>query len=258
MYVAAAGVLMNGTVATLLWRFSGDVNIRSVFSAHAGRYAVDGCGHCGRRGDPVHRHDVDRPCAVDRDCRNDSVEFDRDYSRNAEHSAGRNPAKPTAWRDSRRRWHRSTASSMFTIFMSGALARSRMLWRATSRSPRCRCRSAATSLPASTAPCVTVFTSPIRRFSLKRRAARPRTGAARLPSSRPLVRMIIIMGTTITAMPTRAISIRMLEKGCVEGDLAALRTRETGHPVSALWASSSNFGLVDVGNTSPSSSGGSW
>jgi cobalt-zinc-cadmium efflux system protein len=31
MYVAAAGVLMNGTIATLLWRFSGDVNIRSVF-----------------------------------------------------------------------------------------------------------------------------------------------------------------------------------------------------------------------------------
>ena len=31
MYVAAAGVLMNGTVAALLWRFSGDVNIRSVF-----------------------------------------------------------------------------------------------------------------------------------------------------------------------------------------------------------------------------------
>jgi cobalt-zinc-cadmium efflux system protein len=31
MYVAAAGVLMNGTVATLLWRFSRDVNIHSVF-----------------------------------------------------------------------------------------------------------------------------------------------------------------------------------------------------------------------------------
>jgi len=31
MYVAAAGVVMNGTVATLLWRFSRDVNIRSVF-----------------------------------------------------------------------------------------------------------------------------------------------------------------------------------------------------------------------------------
>ena len=31
MIVAAAGVLMNGTVATLLWRFSGDVNIRSTF-----------------------------------------------------------------------------------------------------------------------------------------------------------------------------------------------------------------------------------
>jgi cobalt-zinc-cadmium efflux system protein len=29
--VAAAGVLMNGTVATLLWRFSRDVNIRSVY-----------------------------------------------------------------------------------------------------------------------------------------------------------------------------------------------------------------------------------
>src|SRR5947208_2469272 len=31
MEVAAAGVLMNGTVAALLWRFSDDVNIRSVF-----------------------------------------------------------------------------------------------------------------------------------------------------------------------------------------------------------------------------------
>lgn len=31
MEVAAAGVLMNGTVAAMLWRFSGDVNIRSVF-----------------------------------------------------------------------------------------------------------------------------------------------------------------------------------------------------------------------------------
>ena len=31
MYVAAAGVLMNGAIASLLWKFSGDVNIRSVF-----------------------------------------------------------------------------------------------------------------------------------------------------------------------------------------------------------------------------------
>lgn len=31
MYVAAAGVLMNGIIATLLWKFSGDINIRSVF-----------------------------------------------------------------------------------------------------------------------------------------------------------------------------------------------------------------------------------
>jgi cobalt-zinc-cadmium efflux system protein len=31
MSVAAAGVLMNGLIAGLLWRFSGDVNIRSVF-----------------------------------------------------------------------------------------------------------------------------------------------------------------------------------------------------------------------------------
>ena len=31
MMVAAAGVLMNGCIAGLLWRFSGDVNIRSVF-----------------------------------------------------------------------------------------------------------------------------------------------------------------------------------------------------------------------------------
>jgi len=31
MYVAAAGVLMNGAIATLLWKSSGDVNIRSVY-----------------------------------------------------------------------------------------------------------------------------------------------------------------------------------------------------------------------------------
>ncbi len=31
MYVAVAGVLMNGGIAGLLWKFSGDVNIRSVF-----------------------------------------------------------------------------------------------------------------------------------------------------------------------------------------------------------------------------------
>lgn len=31
MLVAAAGVLMNGAIAGLLWKFSGDVNIRSVF-----------------------------------------------------------------------------------------------------------------------------------------------------------------------------------------------------------------------------------
>src|ERR1035437_4840816 len=31
MFVAAAGVLMNGTIAGLLWKFSGDINIRSVF-----------------------------------------------------------------------------------------------------------------------------------------------------------------------------------------------------------------------------------
>jgi len=31
MFVAAAGVLMNGAIAGLLWKFSGDINIRSVF-----------------------------------------------------------------------------------------------------------------------------------------------------------------------------------------------------------------------------------
>ena len=31
MYVAAVGVLMNGAIALMLWKFSGDVNIRSVF-----------------------------------------------------------------------------------------------------------------------------------------------------------------------------------------------------------------------------------
>ncbi len=189
MYVAAAGVLMNGTVATLLWRFSGDVNIRSVFLHMLGDTLVDGCGDRGRRGDPVQRDDVDRSGAVDSDCGDDSVEFGGDHSRDAEHSAGRNAAGTFSLARFGRRWLQSMGSWMFTICMCGVWVRSRMLWRAMSRLPRCRCLSAATFWPALTALCAINFASRIRRFSLKRRAARPPMGAVRRRSLRPLERM---------------------------------------------------------------------
>ena len=106
MIVAAAGVLMNGTVATLLWRTShtpgggSDVNIRSVLPAHARRHAFDGGYDCRRRGDSVHRPRLDRSCALDSDRRDDFVEFDLDRARDAEYSAGRNAAQPAPGRGS--------------------------------------------------------------------------------------------------------------------------------------------------------------
>ncbi len=99
-------------------------------SAYAGRYALDGGGDRGRRGDPVHRHDVDRSGAVDPDCGDDSLEFGGDHSRDVEHSAGRDAAQPAAGRGSRGDGFGRAAFWMCTICMSGVWGRSRMRWRA--------------------------------------------------------------------------------------------------------------------------------
>ena len=67
-------------------------------SAHARRYAVDGGGDRGWRCDSVHWNGVDRSDAVDLDCGDDPLELNRDHSRDAEYSAGRNSAEPSACR----------------------------------------------------------------------------------------------------------------------------------------------------------------
>ena len=65
MYVAAAGVLMNGTVAALLWRFSGDVNIRSVFLHMLGDTLSTAAVIAGGAAILFTGTDLDRPGALD-------------------------------------------------------------------------------------------------------------------------------------------------------------------------------------------------
>ena len=71
MVVAAAGVLMNGTVAGLLWRFSGDVNIRSVFLHMLGDTLSTAAVIVGGAAILFSEIWVDRSGAVDFDCRDD-------------------------------------------------------------------------------------------------------------------------------------------------------------------------------------------
>ena len=67
--VAAAGVVMNGVIAALLWGVARDVNLRSRLYPHGGRHAFDGCGDCRRRGDSADRAELDRSGALAGDCR---------------------------------------------------------------------------------------------------------------------------------------------------------------------------------------------
>ncbi len=61
MMVAAAGVLMNGAIAGLLWKFSGDVNIRSVFLHMLGDTLSTAAVIAGGAGILFTGHAVDRP-----------------------------------------------------------------------------------------------------------------------------------------------------------------------------------------------------
>ena len=59
MYVAAAGVVMNGVIAALLWGVARDVNLRSGFHSHGRRHALYRRCHCRRRGHSFHRRILD-------------------------------------------------------------------------------------------------------------------------------------------------------------------------------------------------------
>src|ERR1035441_9116794 len=102
MYVAAAGVLMNGAIAGLLWKFSGDVNIRSVFlhmlgdtlstaAVIPGRHAARRRGHRGRRGHPRFRRHVDRPGPLAPYRRHDRLVLRHHRPRDPQHPPRRHP-----------------------------------------------------------------------------------------------------------------------------------------------------------------------
>ena len=93
MKVAVAGVLMNGGIAALLWKFSGDVNIRSVFLHMLGDTLSTAAVIAGGAGILFTRLAVDRPGTVAGDRRDDRVEFVVDRARDPEHPARRHAKK---------------------------------------------------------------------------------------------------------------------------------------------------------------------
>ena len=204
MYVAAAGVLMNGTVATLLWRFSGDVNIRSVFLHMLGDTLSTAAVIAGGAAilfsgmtwiDPVLSILIAgmilwSSVGIIRETLNILLEG--------------TPRNLQLGRDSRGDGlsRRRSGCSRPACVESGVAV-------ACSGEPCDDCRDADVGVRrhsdrASTVRCAIAFTSRIRRFSLKRRAARPPMGAARRRSWRLSGRTVTIMGMTITAMPTRS------------------------------------------------------
>ncbi len=101
MEVAAAGVIMNGTVAALLWRFSGDVNIRSVFLHMLGDTLSTAAVIAGGAGilfthmswvDPVLSLIIAAMI---------TLELGRHHSRNAQHPARRHTTRHSASRRAR-------------------------------------------------------------------------------------------------------------------------------------------------------------
>ena len=203
MYVAAAGVLMNGTVATLLWRFSGDVNIRSVFLHMLGDTLSTAAVIAGGAAilfsgmvwiDPalsilIAGMILWSSVGIIRETLNILLEGTPRGLRLAE-----------------------IRVAMASVVGRSGCPRSARVESGFAIPRPCRAMSRIAEMPmsecsgiltASTALCATAFTSPTRRFSLKRQGARRLMGAARLLSWRLWGRMAIIMGMTITAMPTR-------------------------------------------------------
>src|ERR1035438_4179578 len=117
--VAAAGVVMNGVIALLLWRSGRDVNVRSALlhevgdtlssaaggafgagcerpdrvAPRGGRHALDRGCNCGRLCHPVDGTILDRRGTVVRDRRADFVVELRHRARDAEYSAGGHSAR---------------------------------------------------------------------------------------------------------------------------------------------------------------------
>ena len=96
MWVAAAGVVMNGVIALLLYRSGGDVNIRSALLHEVGDTLSTAAVIAGGWAILVTRKLLDRLRAVVRDRRADSVVGLRHCARDAEYSARRHAARHEA------------------------------------------------------------------------------------------------------------------------------------------------------------------
>ena len=93
MIVAAAGVLMNGVIAALLWGVARDVNLRSAFLHMAGDTLSTAAVIAGGAGILFTGQKLDRPSPLAADCRADPLDQHRHRSRNPQHPARRHAAR---------------------------------------------------------------------------------------------------------------------------------------------------------------------
>ncbi len=184
MYVAAAGVLMNGAIAGLLWKFSGDVNIRSVFLHMLGDTLSTAAVIAGGAAilftgimwiDPalsllIAGMIIWSSVTIVRETLNILLEGTPSAVSLAQVRTAIAP---------------SLASSTSTIFTSGHSAPPPTPSPATSVSRRCPSPSAPPFSTPSTAPSATVSTSPTPPSSSKSAAAKPPTAAPPRPRSKP-------------------------------------------------------------------------
>ncbi len=99
MFVAAAGVIMNGLIAAMLWRVSHDINIRSVFIHMLGDTLSTAAVIVGGASHFAHRRNLDRPRPFARHRRSDSLVVGLHRARDPQHPPRRHAARPLTGRN---------------------------------------------------------------------------------------------------------------------------------------------------------------
>ncbi len=107
IWVAAAGVIMNGGIALLLMRGHHDINLRSALLHEIGDTLSTAAVIIGGIAIALTGQPLDRPGPLRRNRRDDPVVVHRNHSREPQHPAGRHPARHGT------RPHRSPASAPF-------------------------------------------------------------------------------------------------------------------------------------------------
>ena len=125
MIVAAAGVLMNGVIAALLWGVARDVNLRSAFLHMAGDTLSTAAVIAGGLGILLTGQNWIDPVLSLLIAALISLVQHRHRARDPQHPARRRAARLSRSLKSAPAWKPSRASSTYTICTSGASARSR-------------------------------------------------------------------------------------------------------------------------------------